>query len=158
MLRGGFVLMRARWICAISIGLALSWLGPQGQAWAQETDASITQMFAKAQQTKEAEGADSYAYRIELVTILEKIQTDPQRRAQTKYALRLLLENLHMEQHAASDLQVLLALGKRELDDAEFEQALRHYERAGKRITLLHAQYPNAEQRWSETKYGPEVA
>lgn len=38
-------------------------------------------MFAEAQQTKKAEGADSCAYPIELVAILEKMQTDPQHRA-----------------------------------------------------------------------------
>lgn len=48
-------------------------------------------MFAEAQQTKEAEGADSYAYRIELVTILEKIQTDPQRRAEIGFGNQSLI-------------------------------------------------------------------
>ena len=106
----------------------------------------------------EAEGTESDAYRIELLNILKKIQTDPRRRAETKRALRLLLDNLRMEPHIATPLQVLLALGRLELDDAEFEPALGHLELADERIKLLRAQYPDAEQRWPETRYGPEVA
>lgn len=141
----------AIWL-ACGIFFILSLALHHGDAFAQEAEDDIPQMFAKAKQAKAVYGDFSREYGRVLLEIIGKIQTEPKLRAETKLALKLLLENMRMDEHPSVDLDPLVMLANMEIEDGACEEALLHLRRARQSILMLRRDYRDAAQRWPVTE------